>query len=47
MQCDQRGVDGDGDDRQVKVVKHDIDVLVHASMETKMQSQSPTADTLQ
>lgn len=47
MQGHQWGVDGGRDDRQVKVVKHDIDVLVDASVEAKVQAQQSTADALE
>lgn len=40
-------MDGGRDDRQVEVVKHDIDVLVDASVEAKVQAQRSTADALQ
>lgn len=35
------------DDRQVEVVKHDVDVLVDASVEAKVQTQRSTADALE
>lgn len=47
MQCHQRGMDGYGDDRQVEVVKHDIDVLVDASLEAKVHSKSSATDILE
>lgn len=40
-------MDSGRDDRQVEVVKHDIDVLVDASMEAKVQTQRSTADALE
>lgn len=40
-------MDGDRYDRQVEIVKHDVDVLVDASVEAKVQAQGPAADTLQ
>lgn len=40
-------MDSGRDDRQVEVVKHDVDVLVDASVETKVQTQCSTADALE
>lgn len=47
MQRHQGGVDGDGDDRQMEVVEHDVDVLVDASLEAKVQTERAAADVLQ
>lgn len=47
MQRHQGGVDGDGDDREVEIVKHDVDVLVDPSLEAQVQVQRPAADVLQ
>lgn len=40
-------MDGHGDDRQVEVVKHDVDVLVDASLEAKVQTKGAAADILE
>lgn len=34
-------------DRQVEIVKHDVDVLVDASLEAKVQTKCAPADILQ
>lgn len=47
MQGHQWSVDCGRDDRQVEVVKHDIDVVVDASVKAKVQTQRTTADALQ
>lgn len=47
MQGHQWCVDSGRDDRQVEVVKHDVDVLVDASVEAKVQTQRSTADALE
>lgn len=46
MKCHQRGVDGYRDDRKVEVVKHDIDVLVDASLKAKVQTKCAATDIL-
>lgn len=40
-------MDGNGNDREVKVVKHDIDVLVDSSLQAQVQVQCPATDVLQ
>lgn len=40
-------MDGDGNDREVEVVKHDVDVLVDSSLEAQVQVQRPATDVLQ
>lgn len=40
-------MDGDGDDGEVEVVEHDVDVLVDPSLEAQVQVQRPAADVLQ
>lgn len=40
-------MDGYRDDRQVEVVKHDIDMLVDASLKTKVQTKCAATDILQ
>lgn len=40
-------MNGYRDDRKVKVVKHDIDVLVDASLKAKVQTKCATTDILQ
>lgn len=40
-------MDGYRDDRQVEVVKHDIDVLVDASLKAKVQTKCAATDILQ
>lgn len=40
-------MDGHGHDRQVEVVKHDIDLLVDASVKAKVQSEGAAADILE
>jgi len=47
VQGDQRGVDRHGDDGQVEVVEHDVDVLVDAFLKAKVQTENATADTLE
>lgn len=47
VQGNQGCVDGHRDDRQVEVVEHDIDVLVDASVQAKVQAERTTADVLQ
>lgn len=39
-------MDGYRDDRQVEVVKHDIDVLVDASLKGKVQTKCAATDIL-
>ena len=39
-------MDSNGDDRQVEIVKHDIDVLVDASLKAKVQTKCATTDVL-
>lgn len=46
MKCHQGGVDSYGDDRKVEVVKHDIDMLVDASLKAKVQTQCAATDIL-
>lgn len=46
MQRHKRGMDGYRDDRQVEVVKHDIDVLVDASLKAKVQTKCAATDVL-
>ena len=40
-------MDQHGDDGQVEVVEHDVDMLMDASLEAKVQAQRPAADALQ
>ena len=40
-------MDGHGDDRQVEVVKHNVDLLVDAFLEAKVQTKNATADALE
>lgn len=40
-------MDGDGNDGEVEVVKHDVDVLVDSSLEAQVQVQRPATDVLQ
>lgn len=39
-------MDGYRDDRQVEVVKHDIDVLVDASLQAQVQTKCAATDIL-
>lgn len=39
-------MDSYGDDRQVEVVKHDIDVLMDASLKAKVQTKCAATDIL-
>lgn len=39
-------MDGDGDDRQVEVVKHDVDVLVDSSLKAQVQTKCAATDAL-
>lgn len=39
-------MDSYGDDRKVEVVKHDIDMLVDASLKAKVQTQCAATDIL-
>ncbi len=47
MQGHQWCVDRGRDDRQVEVVKHDVDFLMDASVEAKVQTQRSTTDALE
>lgn len=47
MEGHQGGVDDDRNDRQVEVVKHDVGVLVDASLEAKVQTKCAPTDILQ
>ena len=47
VQGDQGGVDRHGDDRQVEVVEHNVDLLVDAFLEAKVQTKNATADALE
>lgn len=47
MEGHQGGVDDYRNDRQVEVVKHDVGVLVDASLEAKVQTKRAPADILQ
>ncbi len=47
MQGHQWCVDRGRDDRQVEVVKHDVDILMDASVEAKVQTQRSTTDALE
>lgn len=40
-------MDGDRNDRQVEIVKHDIDVLVYAFLKAKVQMKSTATNILQ
>ena len=44
MQSDQRGVHGEGDDRQVEVVEHDGHVVVQAPVRVEVEPQRAAAD---
>ena len=46
MKCHEGGMDGYGHDRQVEVVKHDINVLVDASLKAKVQTDCAATDIL-
>lgn len=39
-------MDGYGNDRQVEVVKHDIDMLMDASLKAKVQTECAATDIL-
>ena len=47
VQGDQGGVDRHGDDREVEVVEHNVDLLVDAFLEAKVQTKNATADALE
>lgn len=40
-------MNGYRDDRQVEIVKHDVDVLVDASLKAKVQTECAAADVLE
>lgn len=47
MERHQGGMNGHRDDRKVEVVKHDINMLVDASLKAKVQTKCATTDVLQ
>lgn len=47
MEGHQGGVDDYRNDRQVEVIKHDVDVLVDASLKAKVQMECAAANILQ